>query len=64
MTNLKRTVVMGADSIGWNGDIKEHLLIFTSCSQGLTGIKITEIGKTQLHVFNLTFEDFFDLAAS
>ena len=46
------------------GILVEHLLIFTSCSQGLTGIKITEIGETQLHVFNLTFEDFFDLAAS
>ena len=46
------------------GILVEHLLIFTSCSQGLTGIKTTEIGETQLHVFNLTFEDFFDLAAS
>ena len=46
------------------GILVEHLLIFTSCSQDLTGIKITEIGETQPHIFNLTFEDFFDLAAS
>ena len=46
------------------GMLVEHLLIFTSCSQGLTGIKITEIGETQLHIFNLTLEDVFDLAAS
>lgn len=46
------------------GKLVEHLLIFTSRSQDLTGIKITEIGETQPYIFNLTFEDFFDLAAS
>lgn len=65
MTNLKRTVVMVLTVLAGMGILVWAPVNFPSCSQGLTGIKkITEIGETQLHVFNLTFEAFLDITAS